>query len=109
MSTVAERHCVPCKSGGQPLQGEQLDRYVDQLGEGWTVLEGKRLQKEYRFNDFGEALNFVNRVGEVAEEENHHPNIEFTYGKATITLWTHKIGGLHENDFIMAAKIDNLQ
>jgi 4a-hydroxytetrahydrobiopterin dehydratase len=108
MTTVAERHCVPCESGGQPLEGSQLDEQIDQLGPGWSVVDGKRLQKQYKFDDFKQAWQFVDRVAEVAEEENHHPNIEFTWGKATVSLWTHKIGGLHENDFIMAAKIDNL-
>ncbi|MBN1362758.1 MAG: 4a-hydroxytetrahydrobiopterin dehydratase [Sedimentisphaerales bacterium] len=108
MSPVAERHCVPCQSGARPLSGDELEQQIDQLGEGWTVIEGKRLQKEFKFDDFRQALDFVNRVGELAEEENHHPNIEFTWGKATITLWTHKIKGLHENDFILAAKIDEL-
>jgi 4a-hydroxytetrahydrobiopterin dehydratase len=108
MSPVAERHCVPCEKGGEPLKGDALEELIGQLGEGWMVIEGKRLEKEYTFNDFQEGLDFVNRVGEVAEEENHHPDITLTWGKVTITLWTHKIGGLHENDFIMAAKIDEL-
>ncbi len=108
MSPGTERHCVPCRSGGQPLKGEALERWVDQLGEGWMVIDGNRLQKEYDFEDFRQALDFVNRVGTAAEEENHHPDIYLTYGKATITLWTHKIHGLHENDFVLAAKIDCL-
>ncbi len=108
MNAVAERHCVPCAGGGQPLKGAELDKQIDRLGQGWTVIEGKRLQREFAFEDFRQALDFVNRVGALAEQENHHPNIELAWGKATITLWTHKIGGLHENDFIMAAKIDNL-
>ncbi len=108
MSTVAERHCVPCKRGGQRLEGKQLDEHISQLGEGWDVLEGKRLRKEYSFANFKQAWEFVDRVAELAEQENHHPNIELAWGKATITLWTHKIGGLHDNDFIMAAKIDQL-
>jgi 4a-hydroxytetrahydrobiopterin dehydratase len=78
------------------------------LGAGWMVIDGKRLEKEYDFEDFQQALDFVNRVAAVAEEEGHHPDIHLTYGKATVTLWTHKIKGLHENDFIMAAKIDCL-
>jgi 4a-hydroxytetrahydrobiopterin dehydratase len=108
MSSVAEQHCAPCGKGGEPLKGDALEERIDRLGEGWMVIDGKRLQKEYRFDDFRQALDFVNRVGKLAEEEDHHPNIELAWGKATITLWTHKIGGMHENDFIMAAKIDEL-
>ena len=108
MSPVAEQHCVPCASGGQPLKGAELDKPIDRLGPGWTVIEGKRLQREFAFADFSQALDFVNRVGALAEEENHHPDITLTWGRVTVTLWTHKIKGLHENDFIMAAKIDSL-
>ena len=108
MSTIAQRHCTPCEKGAKPLQGTALEEQIDQLGEGWAVIDGKRLQKEFRFSDFREALDFVNRVGTLAEEENHLPNIDFTYGKATISLWTHKIDGLHANDFIMAGRIDRL-
>ena len=108
MSTTAQRHCTPCERGAKPLQSEALEKYVDQLGEDWAVVDGKRLQKEFHFNDFKETWAFVDLVAELAEEENHHPNIEFTWGRATITLWTHKIDGLHENDFIMAARIDEL-
>lgn len=108
MNPATDRHCGPCRKGGEPLKGDALEERIDRLGEGWMVIDGKRLQKEYRFDDFRQALDFVNRVGELAEEEDHHPNIELTWGKATITLWTHKIGGLHENDFIMATKIDSL-
>ena len=109
MGPVSEQHCVPCHSREQPLRGESLDRWVDRLGPGWMVIDGRRIEKEYDFHDFRQTLAFVNRVGALAEEEGHHPDIYLTYGKATITLWTHKIRGLHENDFIMAAKIDNLQ
>ena len=108
MSTATQQHCTPCEKGAKPLQGEVLEQLIDQLGEGWAVVEGKKLQKQYQFDDFKQAWSFVDLVAELAEEENHHPNIEFTWGKATITLWTHKIDGLHENDFIMAAKIDEL-
>jgi 4a-hydroxytetrahydrobiopterin dehydratase len=108
MSPVAEQHCVPCASGGRPLKGEALEQWVDRWGEGWMVIDGKRLEKKYTFGDFHQALDFVNRVGAVAEEKSHHPDIYLTYGKAMITLWTHQIKGLHENDFIMAAKIDCL-
>jgi 4a-hydroxytetrahydrobiopterin dehydratase len=98
--------CVPCRGGVPPLEGEGLERLRAQLGEGWTVVDGHHLEKTYTFKDFKSALAFVNRVGEVAEAEGHHPNISFTWGRVTLQLWTHKINGLHENDFILAAKAD---
>jgi 4a-hydroxytetrahydrobiopterin dehydratase len=109
MTTLAEKKCTPCQGGVEPLHGEELRQRAEQLGPGWQIVEGKRLEKSFKFEDFRQALNFVNRVGEVAEEENHHPDVYLAYGQAKITLWTHKIGGLHDNDFILAAKIDQLQ
>jgi 4a-hydroxytetrahydrobiopterin dehydratase len=92
----------------EPLQGETLQEYVQKLSQGWKVVENHHLDKVFHFPDFVQALDFVNRVGALAESENHHPDITLTYGKVTLTLWTHKIKGLHENDFILAAKIDSL-
>jgi len=108
MTKLAEKKCTPCQGGVAPLKGDDLKRHAGQLGPGWEIVEEAHLEKTFKFDDFRHALDFVNRVGEVAEEENHHPDINLTYGKATITLWTHKINGLHENDFILAAKIDQL-
>lgn len=105
MSDLESRHCVPCEGGVAPLEGEELRRHERQL-DGWAVVEGRRLEKEYTFPDFRQALDFVNRVGEVAEREGHHPDLFLTWGKVKITLWTHAIGGLSENDFIQAAKAD---
>ena len=103
---LANRACVPCRGGVPPLKGDELQGYAAQLGSGWQVVDEHHLEKTYKFKDFKEALAFVNRVGNVAEAEGHHPNICFTWGRATIQIWTHKIGGLHENDFILAAKAD---
>jgi len=91
-----------------PLAGEELVSLADELGNGWEVLEGHHLVKEYRFPDFRQALEFTNRVGELAEEVNHHPNIFLTWGRVRIELWTHKIDGLTESDFVWAAKADRL-
>jgi 4a-hydroxytetrahydrobiopterin dehydratase len=108
MTTLAEKKCTPCRGGVEPLKGDALQERAKELGPGWEVKDQKRLVKEFSFGDFREALDFVNEVGELAEEENHHPDIYFTYGKARISLSTHKIDGLHDNDFILAAKIDEL-
>lgn len=105
MSELAAKKCVPCDKGTEPLRGERLRRLLDQL-RGWNVVDEQRLEKEYPFPDFRTALAFVNRVGEVAEAEGHHPDLFLTWGKVKITLWTHSIGGLSENDFIIAAKAD---
>jgi 4a-hydroxytetrahydrobiopterin dehydratase len=108
MAALAEKHCIPCEKGAEPLKGEEIKRRAEQLDPEWRVVDGHHLEREFSFDDFREALDFVNEVGELAEEEGHHPDICFGYGKAKIDLWTHKINGLHENDFILAAKIDQL-
>jgi len=102
---LAARSCKPCGKDTPPLQGDALDRLAGQL-DGWSVADGRHLEKEYKFKDFVGALAFVNRLGEVAEREGHHPDIFLTWGKVKVTLWTHSIGGLSENDFIVAAKAD---
>ena len=107
MSELSSKQCVPCRGGVPPLRGEEIERLQAQLG-GWEVVGEHHLKKNYRFSNFREALDFVNRVGELAEEQGHHPDICFAWGKAEITIWTHKIDGLTESDFILAAKIDEL-
>ena len=107
MSELAERQCVPCRGGVPPMKGEQIEEMSSQLPE-WQVVNEHHLQRQYRFQDFRESLDFVNRVGELAEEQGHHPDICFGWGKADITIWTHKIDGLTESDFVLAAKIDKL-
>ena len=107
-SELAKKECKPSQGGTPPLKGEVLKKMLNALGGGWQVLDEQKLEKEYKFPNFAQALNFVNRVGEVAEKENHHPDIYFTWGQARIQIWTHKIQGLTESDFILAAKIDEL-
>ena len=107
MSELAERQCVPCRGGVPPLRGDELKALAAQL-PGWEVIDEHHLQRTYKFKDFREALAFVNRVGELAEEQGHHPDICFGWGKAEISIWTHKIDGLTESDFVLAAKIDKL-
>lgn len=107
MSELASRECVPCRGGVPPLKGEPLAALLAQL-QGWEVINEHHLKKEYRVKDFREALAFVNRVGELAEKQGHHPDLCFGWGRVEITIWTHKIDGLTESDFILAAKIDEL-
>ena len=102
-----QRKCaVQCPAG--PLPTAETESFMRQLDSGWTLRESRRIEKEFRFPDFRQALDFVNRVGTIAESENHHPDIALSWGKVQLTLWTHRAGGLTESDFIVAAKIDAL-
>ena len=107
MSDLASRQCVPCRGGIPPLKGAELEAFAKQLHE-WDVVEEHHLKKVYTSRNFRETLDFIVRVGELAEEQGHHPDICFGWGKAEITIWTHKIDGLTESDFVLAAKIDKL-
>jgi len=108
MSALAEKECVPCKGGVPPLKGQDLARLAGELDQGWRVVDEHHLEKEYQFKDFRGALAFTNRVGELAEAQWHHPDIYLAWGKVKLTLWTHKINGLTESDFVLAAKADRL-
>ena len=90
------------------MEGMELGKLVAELGGGWVVVEGKRLEKGFKFPDFRQALAFANKVGELAENVNHHPDITISWGQAKVVIWTHKIGGLSEADFVFAAKVDGL-
>jgi 4a-hydroxytetrahydrobiopterin dehydratase len=105
--SLSDKECIPCKGGVPPLNGQELQKIAQQLPN-WRVVEEHHLSRTYKFPDFKSALAFVNRVGALAEKIGHHPNINFTWGQATIEIWTHKIDGLTESDFILAAKIDKL-
>ncbi len=105
---LSKKHCVPCKGGVPPLQGEALATLQRELGGGWVVVGGHHLEKTYAFKNFREALSFTNQVGAIAEAEGHHPDIHLSWGKVKIQIWTHKIDGLTESDFILAAKCDSL-
>jgi 4a-hydroxytetrahydrobiopterin dehydratase len=108
MSELAGKDCVPCRGGLPPLKGDDLNVLLEKLGGGWKIVDEHHLEKEYKFKDFREALDFTNRVGELAEEQGHHPDIYLAWGKVRVTIWTHKIDGLTESDFILAAKADGL-
>jgi 4a-hydroxytetrahydrobiopterin dehydratase len=108
MNTLAEKECVPCAKGTPPLKGSALDALTVQLNPGWRVVDGARLEREFKFKNFRDALAFTNRVGELAESINHHPDVFLAWGQVKLILSTHSIGGLSENDFIFAAKVDEL-
>jgi 4a-hydroxytetrahydrobiopterin dehydratase len=107
MSDLASRECVPCRGGVPPLKGGELTTLLSEL-DSWEVVNEHHLKKEYKFTNFREAQAFVDRAADLAEEQGHHPDICFGWGRAEITIWTHKIDGLTESDFILAAKIDKL-
>jgi 4a-hydroxytetrahydrobiopterin dehydratase len=104
---LSELSCRACRGDQAAIEGERLCDYGAQVPE-WDVVDERRLTRTFRFPDFAEALAFVNRVGELAEAEGHHPGIFLTWGEVTIEIWTHKIDALTESDFILAAKIDRL-
>ena len=107
MTELAQQTCVPCKGGVPPLKGEELANLARQV-RGWKVLEDHHIAKSCDFPDFVSALKFVNAIGAIAEEQGHHPDIVLRWGSVTVTIWTHKIDGLTESDFILAAKIDKI-
>jgi 4a-hydroxytetrahydrobiopterin dehydratase len=107
---LADRHCVPCKGGTPALDRERVNALIGQL-DGWAVQETSghlELFKELKFRNFVEAVDFVNKLTPVAEAEGHHPDLEVSWGRVGVRLWTHVAGGLTENDFVMAAKLDRL-
>ncbi|HKP47203.1 MAG TPA: 4a-hydroxytetrahydrobiopterin dehydratase [Pyrinomonadaceae bacterium] len=107
MGDLASRDCVPCRGGVPPLKGEQLTKLQTEISS-WEIVDEHHLRKVFKFDDFEQTLAFVNRVGRLAEEQWHHPDICFGWGRADVSIWTHKIDGLTESDFILAAKIDAL-
>jgi len=105
--SLSQKHCVPCHGESASLRGEALEAMLRQTPL-WELVDGNRIVREFKFENFRQTLAFVNRVSEVAEAENHHPHISFTYSRCRVELWTHAVNGLSENDFILAAKIDAL-
>jgi 4a-hydroxytetrahydrobiopterin dehydratase len=105
---LANRQCEPCRGGVAPLRGGELEQFHRHLEPGWSVVDEHHLEKTYPFKDFREALAFTNRVGELAENQGHHPDIYLAWGKVQLKIWTHKIDGLTESDFVFAAKADQL-
>ena len=110
MTNLASKPCLPLRGDEKPLSPDQIKEYLDQLPD-WKIVEREdipRLERSFPFPDFKGALHFTNQVGEMAEEVDHHPAILVSWGRAAVSWWTHVIRGLHENDFIMAARTNDL-
>ena len=106
---LAERECVACTSDDDPLKGDDLNRLYEKIDtDVWDVIDEHHLEGTYEFENFRDALEFTKEVGELAEEEWHHPDIHLSWGEVVIEMWTHKIDGLFETDFIMAARMDRI-
>lgn len=108
VSELAQKECVPCKGGVPPLQGDAITKLREQLGGGWAAKNDHHLEKTYEFKNFVEALDFTNKVGAIAEDQGHHPEIHLGWGKVRLEIWTHAIDGLTESDFVLAAKCDEV-
>lgn len=108
MTDLVNKKCVPCEGGLPPFTQEQVATYKKEITSDWEVLDGKKLFLKKKFGNFKAAMVFVNKVADIAEADQHHPNIEIFYNIVKLTLWTHAIAGLSENDFILAAKIDQV-
>lgn len=103
--SLAEKTCIPCRGGVPPLPADESRALLAQL-DGWELVENHHLRKAYKFPDFKSALAFVNRLGALAEEQQHHPDVHLSFGRVVVEIWTHKINGLTESDFVFAAKCD---
>jgi 4a-hydroxytetrahydrobiopterin dehydratase len=102
---LAEKTCVPCRGGVPPLTADEIRPLIAQV-DNWKVVKNHHIEKDFKFPDFKSALQFVVRIGVIAEEQKHHPDIYLAWGKVEVKIWTHKIDGLTESDFILAARID---
>ena len=105
---LAKKKCVPCRGGTPPLSAAEAKTYLAAVPEWRVSADGKQITRTFTYKDFIQAMKFVNKVAEVAEEQGHHPDIHIHWNKVELVLWTHSIGGLHENDFVMAAKLERL-
>ncbi len=108
VTSLAQQECIPCTGEGPALQGHALQMFLNRLENGWSPIHEHHLEKEFEFPDFAQALAFTNRVGALAEAQNHHPEILLSWGRVLITIWTHKLNGLTESDFVLAAKIERV-
>ena len=108
MSRLKDKKCTPCEKGGSPLKADEISPLKEQIDAGWNIHDNHHLERSFSFENFSEALEFTNRLGAVAEEEGHHPDIHLSWGKVIVELLTHEVGGLTENDFISAAKYDQV-
>ena len=105
---LAEKRCIPCEGGVLAFNKKQIAKYLPKLSKGWASVGGKKLRKEFTFKSFVRTMGFVNEVALLAHANDHHPDMQVSYSKVIVEFWTHAIGGISENDFVMAAKIDQL-
>jgi len=105
---LTTQKCIPCEGGTPPFNSEEIQEYLVQVSTEWGVTEDKKLSKKFKFKNFKESMDFVNKVADIAESEGHHPDITINYNRVLIELTTHSIGGLSKNDFIVAAKVEKL-
>lgn len=108
MSDLIQKKCVPCEVGGKALTADEARVFTAHVPQWTLATDAKQIIRTFPFKDFAQALQFANKIGEVAESEGHHPDLTVSWGKVTVVLWTHAVGGLSENDFVMAAKVDKL-
>lgn len=106
--SLADQDCVPCKGGVPPMERDQAEELLAELEEGWKLNEDGHLERAYTFDNFVDAMAFANRVGDIAEEQSHHPDLHVSWGKCVVEIWTHKIQGLTKSDFYFAAKADRV-
>lgn len=106
---LSSKKCTVCQVGAPKLKDNEIKSYLTKLSKGWKTVKNHHIEKEFIFKNFKEALEFTNKVGKIAEKEGHHPDIHLSWGKVKVIAYTHKINGLHENDFILAAKIDGIK
>ncbi|HLS53013.1 MAG TPA: 4a-hydroxytetrahydrobiopterin dehydratase [Tissierellaceae bacterium] len=109
MKDLLSKQCIPCSIDSEPLTIEEVNLYLEKIDQDWKLAEDGRIEKNFKFKNFKEALNFTNLVGELADQEGHHPSLILAWGLVRVRIWTNNIQGLHENDFILAAKIDQLK
>jgi 4a-hydroxytetrahydrobiopterin dehydratase len=107
-NSLLKKNCIPCKGKVSYLLPDIASNLLRELGNDWIINESKKLYKEYKFNNFIAVIEFVNKIAKIAEEEGHHPDLFISWGKCIVSVWTHEINGLTENDFILAAKIENI-
>lgn len=106
---LASQKCKPCEEGGEPLREKDIDAFMNEVDKSWSLTKcTKKISRDFKFKDFIQALEFVNKIGAIAEDEGHHPDITLKWGFVRLEIWTHAVGGLTQNDFILAAKIDTL-
>ena len=105
---LVDKSCIPCKGGVPPLTLQEVEKLLRNLGNGWVLNNTGHLCKEYHFKDFMDPMAFANKIAEVSEKEGHHPDLKIEWGKCIVEIWTHKIDGLTESDFILAAKIETI-